>query len=279
MYSLKSSLQAFFHKHESTLLQLHPGLNLHTLIREFDWLYALNGFHLDLNAKLEELLKGTPLAYVIGYQYFYDGHFKVTPATLIPRPESELLVARALELFKSKKNIRFVDMATGSGAIGLSLARELYGCHAVLSDLSVAALDIAKINAYQHSYHYQKEQKLSFVLSDRLEKVDGKFDLIISNPPYIKRQTDRTLVSSQVLKFEPNMALFLDDEEYEAWFELFFTQAAARLVAGGSFLMEGHESHLDDLAQLMGALNLFEDIVVRPDLSGRARFLESVRNG
>lgn len=277
IFQTTSQIQSFYKKNEATLTSLHPGLTLHTLMREIEWLIALRGFKFDPSAIFNELLKGKPLAYCIGYQYFYDAFFQVDPCTLIPRPESELIVARATEL-GIKSDLHFADIGTGTGAIGLALARQFPACHAVLSDISVEALALAKRNYYLQGYTFSA-QEIKFVHSDRLLGLTGEFDLIVSNPPYIKRHADWDQVSPQVRDYEPELALFLPDAEYELWFKDFFRQVDQHLVAGGYFLMEGHEAHLDDLAVLMGALGKFSQIHVRADLTGRPRFIESQKNG
>lgn len=276
---MKNRVKDFYVAHEATLSSLHPGLNLHILTREVEWLNGLHGFHLNLENVFDELLMGKPLAYIVGYQYFFDGFFKVDSCTLIPRPESEQLVARALELTKNKSSVRFADIGTGTGAIGLSLAQKLKGCHGVLSDISNDVLEVAKTNFFHQQFRFSENHKVSFVQSDRFNNIEGQFDLIVSNPPYIKHDADSEQVSDQVKKFEPELALFLPDDEYERWFRDFFMQVADHLHPNAYFIMEGHESHLDDLAGLMGALNKFEEINVLTDLSGRARFLESKKHG
>lgn len=274
---MRSKIQKFFSENEKTLTRLHPGLTLHTLTRELEWLNDLHGQKLNPSEIFHELLSGKPLAYCIGYQYFYDAFYQVAPCTLIPRPESELIVARALELIK-KENIRFADIGTGTGAIGLAIARQLQKCEAVLTDISLDVLNLAKRN-YFFQGHLFSQQKVEFVQSDRMTSVSGEFDLIVSNPPYIKRNADWEQVSEQVRNFEPELALFLPDDEYTAWFSTFFKQIDQHLAPNGHFLMEGHEAHLDDLAKLMGALDIFSEIRVCADLTGRPRFIESKKNG
>lgn len=274
---MRSKIQKFFSENEKTLTRLHPGLTLHTLTRELEWLNDLHGQKLNPSEIFQELLSGKPLAYCIGYQYFFDALYQVAPCTLIPRPESELIVARALELIK-KDNIRFADIGTGTGAIGLAIARQLRNCEAVLTDISLDVLSLAKRN-YFFQGHLFSQQKVEFVQSDRMTSVAGEFDLIVSNPPYIKRNADWEQVSQQVRDYEPELALFLPDDEYDSWFLTFFKQVDQHLAPGGYFLMEGHEAHLDDLAKLMGALDIFSEIHVRADLTGRPRFIESKKNG
>lgn len=277
IFQTSKQIQEFYKRNEATLTSLHPGLTLYTLTREIEWLNGLHGFKLDPSAIFSELLKGKPLAYCIGYQYFYDAFFQVDPCTLIPRPESELIIARATEL-GMKSDLRFADIGTGTGAIGLALARAFPACHAVLSDISMEALALAKRNYYCQG-HMFTAQEIKFVHSDRFLAITSEYDLIVSNPPYIKRHADWDQVSPQVRDYEPELALFLPDAEYELWFKDFFLQVDQHLVPGGYFLMEGHEAHLDDLAALMGALGKFSQIHVRADLAGRPRFIESQKHG
>lgn len=279
MHLFEHQLETFYQANDEKLSKLHSGLNLFTLKRELTWFYNFSGFNINLPSIFADLIKGRPLAYIIGYQYFYDSFFKVNESTLIPRMETELLVERALQLVSKQDHIFLADIGTGSGAIGLSLAKKLHNCDIHLSDISQSAVSLAKLNYFQQGHHFSFNQKVYFHTTDRLAGIEQQFDLIVSNPPYIKQLADKSQVHEQVLSFEPELALFLKDQEYDAWFEDFFKQVADHLTPSGYFLMEGHEAHLDDLAKLMATLNQFKEIRVIPDLSGRARFIESQKNG
>jgi len=111
---------------------------------------------------------------------------------------------------------------------------------------------------------------VEFVLSDRMEKFNGIFDLVLSNPPYIKRVSDKGSVHTQTLEHEPDVALFLDDENYEEWFLTFFN--GLKLRKGGKFICEGHENHLYFLRDhLMN--NQFDHITIEDDLAQRPRIM------
>tara|TARA_R110000868_G_scaffold117600_3_gene312218 strand:+ start:12652 stop:13491 length:840 start_codon:yes stop_codon:yes gene_type:complete len=276
---LEREIDRFFVDHQSQLLPLHPGLNAHTLKRELLWLYDLEGFNFDKKKIFDRLLAGEPLAYIVGFQYFFDAFFKVNSSTLIPRPETEIMVAHLLERFGKKSGLHFADIGTGSGALGLSIAMHLEKCHAHLSDICPKALSVAKENHFRLARHFDHNQEILFHLADRLNFDVGLFDFIVTNPPYIKEVADRAQVHQQVLKNEPALALFLPDGEYSQWFTTLFTQVADKLKPGGYFLMEGHEAHLDELVTLMGSLGRFKDIRVIPDLAGRSRFIEGIKNG
>lgn len=111
-----------------------------------------------------------------------------------------------------------------------------------------------------------------FRIADRFSGIDEKFDLIISNPPYIKKRADKDGVHFQADQFEPHIALYLNDEVYDAWFDDFFREVSHNLNGDGFFMMEGHEDHLEDLANL--SQKYFTDYKIINDLTGNARFLK-----
>jgi release factor glutamine methyltransferase len=210
----------------------------------------------------KNFLSGVPFAYLLGFAEFYGRRFYVNPDVLIPRMETELLVDQLVRAKGSFK--RVLDVATGSGVIGLSLALEGVAQELFLSDLSLDALEVAQVNA--RSYRLCP----TFIHSDRLHAIEGVFDLIVANPPYIKRFAHEHLVHKQVKATEPSLALYLPDHEYEKWFDQFFSQVKEHL--DGVFLMEGHELELQHQAQQLRKLG-FSDIQVIKDLAGSDRFL------
>lgn len=207
------------------------------------------------------------MAYLLGFSEFYGQRFFINPDVLIPRPETELLVEMIVDHYKGKVK-RVLDVGTGSGVILLSLIGYGVGEWGVGVDLSSAALRVAQINTYRLRLNH----KIQFKLSDRLENVEGKFDLIVSNPPYIKKSTQKKLVHKNVDSFEPHTALYLEDEVYLDWFKLFFFQITKHLE--GTFFMEGHEDELISLIPLLESLG-FESIVILNDFNGRNRFLKA----
>ncbi len=148
--------------------------------------------------------KGEPVAYIINEKPFFNQTFFVDSRVLIPRPETELLVEKALELLQKKKLLapEILDICCGSGCVGLSIF-EFFSGNLVLSDISQDALDVAKINA--KNLFGSKIDSVSFVKSDLFEKIEGKFDLITANPPYLS-QKDMEIFGKN-LKYEPSLAL------------------------------------------------------------------------
>ncbi len=150
---------------------------------------------------LQRRLQGEPIAYLLGEREFFGLMFKVTPATLIPRPETELLVELALQRISKHQPCRVLDLGTGSGAIALAIAHECSNVKVVACDISAEALEVARENAQRLNITH-----VSFVLSDWFAALTGKrFDIIVANPPYVAAD-DPHLAQGDV-RFEPVSAL------------------------------------------------------------------------
>ncbi len=186
---------------------------------------AMAGFE----QRLDRRLAGEPVAYILGEREFWSLPLKVTPATLVPRPETERLVEIALELLPRRHAQRIADLGTGSGAIALAIASEREDCRVVAGDISESALTVARDNARDLDI-----DNVEFVLSDWCEELHGKpFDLVVSNPPYVS-DDDPAL---ERLAAEPRSALAsgprgLDDIERLAG------EVREILKIGGHFLVE-----------------------------------------
>lgn len=217
----------------------------------------------------DEFLAGLPLSYILGWSEFYGHHFLVNQHVLIPRPETELMVDLLVKEFAAQPKIQNVlDVGVGSGVILLSLLKAGVGLSGVGVDISAHALSVAQTNSHQLRIAAQ------FLESDRLFQLKGQFDLIVSNPPYIKSRAHRSLVQNTVDQFEPGLALYLKDEEYQTWFEVFFQQVHSHLSPGGTFMMEGHELELQNQAEILKRLG-FSNVIVLQDYSGHDRFLKA----
>lgn len=146
-----------------------------------------------------------PIQYILGYAYFYGYKFKVNKDVLIPRPETELAVDKAIEIIREKNYSKVLDIGTGSGAIALSIALKYPNIQVLASDISVYALDVAKENAKVLNVN-----NVQFVISDMFNNITNKYDLIISNPPYIGYD-EIDEIDEIVYKNEPHLALFTSD--------------------------------------------------------------------
>ena len=156
-----------------------------------------------INDNLNRIMNGEPMQYVLGYAYFVNSNYIVTPDVLIPRQETEQLavacLVRITREFKDQKNLVIADIGTGSGILAIYLKECFPDAHVIATDISEKALQIAKINAKKHNVD------IDFRLGDMLEPINEKLDVIVSNPPYIESEET---VSEQTLKYEPHLALF-----------------------------------------------------------------------
>ena len=151
----------------------------------------------------------TPLSHLVGFDYFYDRKFKVTKDVLSPRMETEELIYKVLEYIKKSKkdSFRILDLCTGSGIIAITLKKEIVKKYTeiVASDISEKALSVAIDNANNNNAN------ITFIKSDLFDNISGKFDLIISNPPYISYK-DKITIKDSVLNYDPHLALFAEED-------------------------------------------------------------------
>lgn len=204
--------------------------------------------------------RGEPVAHLTGEREFFGRNFSVTPDTLIPRPDTETLVELALKLGPAGP-ARVVDLGTGTGAIGVTLALERPQWQVTLTDLSAAALAVAGGNARQLGAQVTLQQ------GSWLEDCRGPFDVIVSNPPYID-PADHHLDEGDV-RFEPRSALVADQRGL-ADLATIITQSAARLVAGGWLLLEHGYQQGAQVRALMEA-GRFDGVRTERDLGGNER--------
>lgn len=221
----------------------------HVLGQERTWLYIYPEAELTAEqlAQFEGLIarraQREPVAYLTGHKAFFGLDFLVTPAVLIPRPETELLVEIALDwasspisqspsLPISQSPISIADIGTGSGCIAVTLAQQLPQATLVAADLSAEALAIARQNAHRH----RVQEAITFGQSDLLQPWVGPFDLIVSNPPYVSDR-EYAATAPEVQQYEPRLALTAVDEGL-ALLERILRQATTRLTPAGMLLME-----------------------------------------
>ena len=157
----------------------------------------------------KHIREDVPLSHLVGFEYFYNRKFKVTKDVLSPRMETEELIYKVVEYVKAtkKNNLKILDLCTGSGIIAITLKKELdqFFIDVVASDISEEAIKVAKENAQFH------DATIKFIQSDIFDNIDEKFDIIVSNPPYIDRK-DEVTMQDNVLKYDPHLALFAEEE-------------------------------------------------------------------
>lgn len=223
----------------------------------------------DFQTIVEQLSAARPVQYVLGQAQFYDLVFEVGEGVLIPRPETEELVARVAA--DALPGARILDVGTGSGAIAVSLAKSVAGADVVAVDISNVALEIAARNAANNGVD------VTFVKADALADMShlGVFDIVVSNPPYIP-QSDIVEMSRNVVDFEPHTALFVDDNDALCFYRSIAQNSLTMLREGGGLYFEIYEQFGAQIAAMLEQMG-YRDIVVAKDIFGKERMVWSRR--
>jgi release factor glutamine methyltransferase len=222
-------------------------------------------------AALVERARGVPTQYITGHQEFWGMDLIVTPAVLIPRPETEHVIESVMDRVgrapAPSELLRISDVGTGSGCIALALAKELPQVEILATDISAAALEIARANAARH----QLESRIQFREADLLAGFENDaFDFIVSNPPYVG-ESEEDQVQLEVRKFEPRGAVFAGPTGMEVIMRL-VPQARAALKPGGWLVMEISGAISEKVQRLLQHWN---DVRIRPDLQSIPRVVQA----
>lgn len=224
---------------------------------------------------LAERARGVPAQYITGHQEFWGMDFIVTPAVLIPRPETEHVIENVLEVWASgagrwasalgpqTSGPKIVDVGTGSGCIALALAKELAAAEIYATDISSAALEVARLNAAR----LQLDSRVQFREGDLLHGFENNlFDFVVSNPPYVG-ESEEDQVQLEVRKFEPRNAVFGGPTGAEVLARL-IPQAHAALKPGGWLIMEIGGTIAEEVKRLLDG---WKDVQIKPDLQSIPR--------
>ena len=219
---------------------------------------------------------GTPTQYLTGKQEFWGLEFEVTPDVLIPRPETEHLIEVTLARIGEARRaaqLEIADVGTGSGCIAIALAAELPNARITAIDISVSALAVATRNAALHSV----EKRIEFIGSDLFDAVDPhrKFDVIVSNPPYVALRDVQTL-AVEVREHEPHHALFAGDDGLAAYRAL-IAQAESRTKDGGHLVLELGFGQFEAVSEQIDPAHGWSRISASMDLAGIPRVLAATR--
>jgi release factor glutamine methyltransferase len=281
-------LEKYWLANQKILASKYPGLQWKRLQEDFE--YTQSQKSVNLSQFLEKLELGYPLQYITGRAHFWGRDFFVDERVLIPRFETEILVELALNEIKARaksgERLRIADIGTGPGIILITLVLEMIEAklgqnleQVMALDISSEALAVATQNCKEMLPADFFQHQLSLIQGDALDQRGAwadprveNFDVMVSNPPYIKRVADFSGVHQQVSDFEPHTALFIDDEEYQKWYEDFFLAIAKNLNPKGSLFLEGHEDHLPELKDIAEKSGL-GNCQLQKDFSGRWRFL------
>ena len=219
----------------------------------------------------KHIKEDVPLSHLVGFEYFYDRKYKVTKDVLSPRMETEELIYKVIEYVKasSKNNFKILDLCTGSGIIAITLKKELsqFSIDVVASDISEEAIKVAKENAQSH------DATIKFIQSDIFNNIADKFDIIVSNPPYIDRK-DEVTMQDNVLKYDPHLALFAE-EEGMYFYRKIIEQANDYLNENGVIFFEIGYDQKDKIIKLAD-MNGYSAEVYK-DINGRDRIAFLVR--
>lgn len=208
---------------------------------------------------------GTPLTIISHSANFYGRDYFVNTSVLSPRPETEELVELVAK--NVNKNARVLDLCTGSGAIAITLELEFGFKNVVASDISARALMVAKKNSCALGAHVR------FVQSDLFENLGGRFDCIVSNPPYIS-ETEYDLLEGEVKNFEPKIALVADDDGL-AVYKKIATRAGEYLAPNGQLFLEIGETQAEAITEILRPH--FKDLEVKCDLEGKPRMIKATK--
>ena len=227
---------------------------------------------------LERLKNHEPIQYILGETEFYGLKFKVNPSVLIPRPETEELVEWVKPPHPPKGGFlsgtpTLLDVGTGSGCIAVALKKKFPSANVSAMDISPEALALAKENAALN------EVNIEFIQDDILHPAatDRKWDVIVSNPPYIPASEQRYL-HKNVTDFEPHLALFVQDNDPLIFYRKIAEFALSHLTAGGRLYVEIHQSLGQQCCQLLESMG-FQSVELRKDLSGNDRMISSFASG
>lgn len=222
------------------------------------------------NSILEKLKKQIPIQYILGSTHFYGSEFFVDENVLIPRPETEELVDWIVKLnskLSKKKNLKILDIGTGSGCIAVSLAKHILNSEVFAVDVSEMALEVAKKNAKLNNV------SVTFIKKNILEtnSLDQKFDIIVSNPPYV-RNLEKAEIKGNVLDNEPHLALFVSDNDPLIFYKKIGELAVSNLNPNGQLFFEINQYLGNETQNLLGSIGL-KNIELRKDIYDNDRMI------
>ncbi len=213
---------------------------------------------------IKELIKGKPLQYITNKQEFMGLDFYVDENVLIPQPDTEILVEKAIEIAETTQKNKILDMCTGSGCIAISLAKKINNAQITAVDISNSALNVANKNAINNNV----ENKIKFINSDMFNNIEEKFDIIVSNPPYIETETINKLGIE--VQNEPHLALDggIDGLKF---YKIIANNAFKYLNENGYLLLEIGYNQQNSVTQLLQDIGKYKNIETVKDLGGNYR--------
>lgn len=218
---------------------------------------------------INKLINGCPLQYITNYQEFMRLDFYVDENVLIPRADTEILVEEVISSCDNEKDYKILDLCTGSGAIGISLARYIQNSHVTCTDISTKAIEIAKKNAKANNI-----ENIEFIESDMFENIKESFDIIVSNPPYIVKNVIATL--DKEVQSEPHIALDggIDGLDF---YRIIVNNANAHLQRDGMLFLEIGYDQKEEVMKLLEASKKYKNIYSKKDLYDNDRIVVATK--
>lgn len=217
--------------------------------------------------------KYEPLQYIIGHVDFYDCRIYVNKNVLIPRQETEILIETILNNYGMDKKINILDIGTGSGAIAIALAKKMVNSNAIAIDISETALDTAKKNSVINNVE-NIEFRLQDIKQEIAKEFNERFDLIVSNPPYVSSLEYET-IQKEIKEFEPRLAVTDNGDGYE-FYDVISNKGRTLLKSGGTIYFEVGKGQSEKVSQLLEE-NLFSEIKVYQDLQKINRVVSGIK--
>lgn len=216
------------------------------------------------------LNQNQPVQYVLGFEEFMEMKFTVNSSVLIPRPETEELVLKIIKEHKNNTHLSIIDIGTGSGCIAISLQKNIPTANVSALDVSIDALNIAKLNAKNN------QSEINFIHSDILTNIlPSTYDIIVSNPPYVLK-SEQKLMHKNVLDYEPSLALFVEDQDPLLFYKRIVALANTHLKPKGFLYFEINESYADETLALFDDSN-WESAIVWKDIRDKDRMLKAIK--
>ncbi len=262
----REEIDSFFY----LVIEHHLKLERFVLVLQPD-LHLTKEEETPLFHSLARLKAHEPVQYILGESFFYGMRFIVNPSVLIPRPETEELVSWILkDLEGTGTSINILDIGTGSGCIGISLAKNYKNCRVVGMDISEEALETARINAKR------QEVKIEFIKADiRFWGTPAdRWDFIVSNPPYV-RISEKGEIRANVKDFEPGVALFVDDEDPLFYYRHILSYAKEHLKNRGTIYLEVNQYLAEETKELL-EIEKFSEIELKKDFLGNTRMIRAL---
>ncbi|MBA3681257.1 MAG: peptide chain release factor N(5)-glutamine methyltransferase [Bacteroidetes bacterium] len=277
-------LISFYHSELNTIYDASEIDAILNLVLEHYLGFSRNDLHAKKNENLnqsdllklyfccKELKKNIPIQYILKEAWFYNLRFYVDAAVLIPRPETEELVDLILK--ENKTAASFLDIGTGSGCIPISLKKNKEDSNVYACDISTEALTVAEKNAVLN------KTQIDFIETDILntelsiKKIDKTFDVIISNPPYIK-SAEKEIMTKAVLDNEPHLALFVNGNDDIIFYKKIIDLCEQKLNTNGKLYFELNPLTADNVLQYSIKSKQFKEVTLLKDMSGKTRFLRA----